>query len=194
MDAVDFVKLLVWGWFVQPKASLNQLAAFGSQLDQTITARRDGKTCSAAHLALQSWDLYLTNLPTEWTSQDICNLCKLRWQIELSFRMWKSQLRLTYVAAWRIERVLCQLYAHLIGCVLAHALTADWRCHEDIEYSPVKLLQRYFLTLWSEAVSPLTFCLQDAFKRFARRDKRKKAPSTFSVFGRFNSPLYYEVL
>lgn len=148
-------------------------------------ARRAGKTASAAHLSLQGWDLYLTNLPAEWSSQDIQSLYKLRWQIELIFRLWKSQLRLAHVGSWRVERVLCQLYAHLIGCVLAHALTADWRCREGVEYSPVKLLQllhHYFLTIWSETIAPLTFSLEDAFKRFARKDKRKKAPSSFSLF------------
>ena len=148
-------------------------------------ACKDGKTCSATHLSLQSWDLYLTNLPTEWTSQDIQNLYKLRWQIELIFRMWKSQLRLAHFGQWRVERVFSQLYAHLIGCVLAHALTADWRCREGVEYSPVKLLQllhQYFLTIWHETISQFTFCLEDAFKRFARKDKRKKAPSSFFAF------------
>ena len=148
-------------------------------------ARNDGKTCSAAHLSLQSWDLHLTNLPTEWTSQDIQNLYKLRWQIELIFRTWKSQLRLADFGHWRIERVLCQLYAHLIGCVLCHALTAHWRCREGAQYSPVKLLQLlqyYFLIIWYETIYPFTFCLEDAFKRFARKDKRKKAPSSLFAF------------
>ena len=148
-------------------------------------ALNDGKTCSAAYLALQGWNLYLTNLPTEWTSQDIQNLYKLRWQIELIFRTWKSQLRLAHFGQWRIERVLCQLYAHLIGCVLSHALTADWRCPEGVEYSPVKLLQllqHYFLTIWYETIGHFTFCLEDAFKRFARKDKRKKAPSSLFAF------------
>jgi hypothetical protein len=148
-------------------------------------ARNDGKTCSAAHLSLQSWDLYLTNLAAGWTSQDIQNLYKLRWQIELIFRTWKSQLRLAHFGQWRIERVLCQLYAHLIGCVLCHALTAHWRCREGAEYSPVKLLQllqQYFLIIWYETICHFTFCLEDAFKRFARKDKRKKAPSSLFPF------------
>ena len=148
-------------------------------------ARNDGKTCSSAHLSLQGWDLYLTNLPAEWTSQDIQNLYKLRWQIELIFRTWKSQLRLAHFGPWRIERVLCQLYAHLIGCVLAHALTAHWRCREGVEYSPVKLLQllqHYFLIIWYETIWHFSFCLEDAFKRFARKDKRKKAPSSLFAF------------
>ncbi len=37
LDAASFVKLLVWGWFAQPQASLNQLAALGSHLHQLIT-------------------------------------------------------------------------------------------------------------------------------------------------------------
>jgi Transposase DDE domain len=149
-------------------------------------AHKDGgKTCSATYLSLQNWDLYLTNLPADWTNQEIQNLYKLRWQIELIFRMWKSQLRLAHFGQWRVERVLCQLYAHLIGCVLAHALTANWRCRKNIEYSPVKLLQllhQYFLTIWYETIAHFTFYLEDAFKRFARKDKRKKAPSTFFAF------------
>jgi hypothetical protein len=148
-------------------------------------AHKTGKTCSEAYLSLQSWDLYLTNLPAEWTCQEIQNLYKLRWQIELIFRAWKSQLQLAHFGQWRIERVLCQLYAHLIGCVLSLALIAAWRCPDGAEYSPVKLLQllqQYFLIIWRETIYPFTFCLEDAFKRFGHKDKRKKAPSSLSAF------------
>lgn len=148
-------------------------------------ARKNGQTCSAAYLSLQSWDLYLTNLPPEWTSQDIQNLYRLRWQIELVFRSWKSQFHLAEFGQWRIERVLCQLYAHLIGCVLSLALTTSWRCRDETEYSPVKLLQllqQHFLLLWHDLIRPFHCSLEETFQRFARKDKRKKVPSTFFLF------------
>src|SRR5690606_29751840 len=136
-----------------------------------------GKTCSTNYLDLQGWDLYLTNLPPSWTHAEIEALYRLRWQIALVFRAWKSQLRLAHCGNWRIDRVLCQLYAHLIGCVLVHALTAPWRYRAFEEFSLVKLLQllqRHLPRFWHHPPEVFTATLEDAFRHFARKDKRKK--------------------
>jgi len=52
-------------------------------------------------------------------------LYTVRWQIELVFKLWKSQMQLNHIAGLRKERVQVELYAKLIGLMtvrlLAHA-------------------------------------------------------------------------
>jgi hypothetical protein len=65
----------------------------------------------------------------------------LRWQIELLFKLWKSYCRLARVAGRRRERVLCDLYAKLIGIVITQFLMAPWRLTAAGELSAVKALR-----------------------------------------------------
>lgn len=83
---------------------------------------------TAKHLALQAWNLFITNGPPEWLdSQQTLQLYRVRWQIELLFRLWKSQAKLSQVGRYRKARIICQLYARLIALVLFNWLAAPWR-------------------------------------------------------------------
>lgn len=52
LDAASFVKLLVWGWLAQPKASLNQLAAFAEHLGQHIPPQAIAERLDASAVML----------------------------------------------------------------------------------------------------------------------------------------------
>jgi hypothetical protein len=155
-------------------------------------AKSNHQTCSSQLLALQDWEILVTNLPAEhWSLSDIFALYALRWHIELVFRAWKSQLKLAQLGNWRPERLFCQLYAHLIACVLAHAWTAAWRYRHSAEYSFPKclyLLQAWLPALLKQLALPhpnflaLSCSLDNAFLRFARKEKRRKVPSSFAAF------------
>jgi len=68
----------------------------------------------------------------------------IRKQIEWIFRVWKSQLQVHYFGKnWRIERVLCQRYPHLIGILLCHRLTAGWLLQDKQEHSFSKCVKLF---------------------------------------------------
>lgn len=90
-------------------------------------ARQNGYTASQRSLMLCDWEIIITNLSRDWTAQQILDLYRVRWQIELVFKSWKSYLKLLDYGYWRAERVLCQLYATLIGAVLTQATFAAVR-------------------------------------------------------------------
>jgi len=59
------------------------------------TARRKGRTPSAQHLELMNWSIFITNVPvTMLTLQQVVLLYSLRWQIELLFKLCKSECAL----------------------------------------------------------------------------------------------------
>lgn len=153
--------------------------------------KSDGKTCSKTYLFLLGWDILLTNLASEdWLIAQIFDLYPIRFQIEWLFRIWKSQLKVDRFGNWRIERILCQLYAHLIGIVLCQRLSAGCLWRNGQEYSLYQCVQ-----LIQNRISDLMKCiargwwgikawrqrLETAFGQFGRKTKRKKVPSTCQI-------------
>jgi hypothetical protein len=96
-------------------------------------ARRDGRTPRQAALAWADWTLLLTNVPAEQLSvPEALVLVRVRWQIELLFKLWKAQRRLGAWCSAKPWVILCELYAKLIGLVLQHwlLLVACWPAPE----------------------------------------------------------------
>jgi hypothetical protein len=119
------------------------------------------------------------------TMRQVVLIYTLRWQIELLFKLWKSEGQLDRVAGKRRERVLCEVYAKLIGMVIFHYLTAPVRWAER-ELSLVKALQifRRYVDEMALALDNLPdLCnlldkLTSRWQRFALKDKRRKRLST----------------
>ena len=152
-------------------------------------ARKKGRTVSPRHLSLLDWAIVVTNVPAErLSSHAVMTLYRVRWQIELFFKLCKSQFRLARLGHWRLPRVLCYLYARLIGIVLFQNMLVPWRFHAGRELSPPKafrIVRRRALALLLAVASrgaelaALLAEIQDDFLRFALKTPRKKSPSTF---------------
>jgi hypothetical protein len=153
-------------------------------------AHREGYCCSPAYLVLLGWDMLLTNAPG-LDNRVIFLLYALRWQIELLFKVCKSQLALDHIGHWSRPRLFCQFYARLIGLVLALAFTADVRFADDFELSFPKALQliqaavpallRVLRLRWHGWRAWLSRLKLD-FLRFAPKTKRKQSPSSHRCF------------
>lgn len=149
-------------------------------------ARRKGRTLSAEKKAWLEWNVYITNVPaTMLTLRQVVLMYILRWQIELLFRLWKSEAQLDRVAGHLRERVLCEIYAKLIGMVVFHYLTAPVRWAER-ELSPTKALQtlrRHVMKIakMMDSLPDLQAALAELIRRwqrFALKDKRRSRLST----------------
>ncbi len=151
-------------------------------------ARRKGRTLRPRHLALLDWNVFVTNVPQALLStREVARLYRVRWQVELIFKVWKSEAQVDRVAGRRRERVLCELYAKLIGVVVTHLLSAPLRWVER-ELSLTKayqVLQRLAIRL---AQSLTDLCqlaqqlttLQNRWLKFGLKDRRKTRLSTFA--------------
>jgi len=150
-------------------------------------ADKQKQTCTARHLKWLEWEILVTNLPDEWSVEDLFILYGIRWQIEIVFRVWKSELGIADYGEWRAERVMCQFYARLIGAILCHQ-TFGWirACtHPLLSLAKtVKLIRHHLPALltvirkqwrtlpqWTQRVS-------QALLTHGLHDKRKTTPTT----------------
>jgi hypothetical protein len=149
-------------------------------------AKEKGRAPARAAMALAAWNVVITNIPQELLSlEEAFVLTRVRWQIELLFKLWKSHGR---VDDWRTtnpERILCEVYAKLLGLVYQHWLIAACG-RSDPERSLFKaaqVIQSSVVDLARALTSPahLLTVLQDierVLKRFARLNKRRTTPTT----------------
>ncbi len=151
------------------------------------TARRKGRIPSERHLELLNWSIFITNVPATMLSlQQVVLLYSVRWQVELLFKLCKSECALARVAGRRRERVLSELYAKLIGVVVLQFLLAPYRDHER-ELSIVKgvrIIQHHVARLITSMgnLDQLIETLQNLVARFlknGRKDKRQKRLTTY---------------
>lgn len=155
-------------------------------------AKADGRrpTPPAHRLALLDWAIFVTNVPPDLLSvEQVTLIYRLRWQIELIFKVWKSCGKLKEIGQFRVERVLCQLYARLVALVLFHFLIAPTiALHKDLSLTKAfSLLKRQALRLidalaknGNQLVAALKKIDRDLL-RLGRMDKRKKKPSTYHL-------------
>lgn len=76
---------------------------------------RKGHTTTDAYKARCRFNLFITNTDSgEVSSKQVCQLYKLRWQIELMFKIWKSICGIDKLKPMKYHRFLCILYAKLL--------------------------------------------------------------------------------
>jgi hypothetical protein len=169
---------------------LSQQAADARRRKILKKARRQRKNCTSDYLFLLGWDILLTNLGSqEWDLAHIFDLYAVRFQIEWVFRIWKDQLGLDKIGNWRPERVLCHVYAHLLGAIVVHMLSRSWRWGA-FEYSFCKIVQiiqgavrglMRCLRCLGWGFGAWLKCLEADFRHFGRKTKRRKSPSTLQI-------------
>ena len=156
-----------------------------------LNAKRRGESCSQRHLDLLGWALFITNVPADWLSpQQIMLVYRIRWQVELVFKLWKSQAALDAVGYYGLARVLCQFYARLLGLILFHWSVTPCRSIPSGEISLPKafaVFQRFALRFmdvlrWhGRGLAHLLERIDDDFRRFALKTIRRKSPSTLQL-------------
>jgi hypothetical protein len=150
---------------------------------------RKGKTPGKRVLSLTSWTVLVTNIPFELLSlEEAFILKRIRWQIELLFKLWKSS---NSIDEWRSKkpyRILCEIYAKLLIVIIQHwiLLFSCWRYPERSLFKAVKVIMKYACTL-AIAMRSSIYCLQEVLEIICRclskckLNKRKKAPNTYQL-------------
>ena len=149
-------------------------------------AKDKGRAPAKAALALAAWNVLITNIPPALLSLDeALVLMRLRWQIELLFKLWKSHGK---VAAWRSAnpaRILCEVYAKLLALVFQQWLVvaSGWDDPERSLFKAAQVVRSYAAELASafgqaEQFVGILRTMARVIQRSARMNKRRKTPTT----------------
>ena len=153
------------------------------------SARDKGHNPSAVALALAAWRILITNIPAEMVSlEEALIVVKVRWQIELLFKLWKSQGR---VDRWRTEkaaRIMCEVYAKLLALVLQQWVLAVscWMYPDRSLVKAAQVVRDHAVELASSRARPerleeVLETIQRVLKRTARMNTRLKHPNTYQL-------------
>jgi hypothetical protein len=152
-------------------------------------ARDKGYRLSSARLALCDWSVWLTNAPAALLSKwEVRVVSRVRWQIELLFKLWKSHGQIAASRSERPYRVLCEVYAKLLAMVVQHwVLLVAWRQGGDWSLrKAARQVRQHALHLASvlRRVRPLRAVLrllQRGLRHGLKTQKRRSKPALFQL-------------
>lgn len=152
-------------------------------------AKKKGRQVSASSLAACAWTILVTNVAAQFLSLDEAFvLMRVRWQIELLFKLWKSEGQLDKSRRERAEAVLCEVYAKLIAMIIQHwlMLTTCWDVVERSLPKVARLLRRSVGRLLgamddAERMEEALHSLQRKLATVGRQTSRRKHPNTYQL-------------
>jgi hypothetical protein len=152
-------------------------------------ARDKGRQVSATRLARAAWTLFVTNGPAErLTWREALVLGRMRWQIELLFKLWKSYGHVDESRSTKPWRILCEVYAKLLAMLVQHwiFLVSFWAYPDRSLTKAAQTVQQHALHLaitfasvhrLGRALRIVTHCLTVG----CRMNRRKKHPNTYQL-------------
>ncbi len=158
-------------------------------------AKHKGQAVSQERLRLAGWTVLVTNAPPNLLSlEEALVLYRARWQIELLFKLWKQHGQ---VDTWRSAqpwRILCEVYAKLLGLLVHHwlLLTSCWQFPNRSWVKALQTVRRSAALLLGalRGLLPLTVALEQIARTLAagcRLNRRKQHPSTYQLLLNWSS-------
>jgi hypothetical protein len=152
-------------------------------------AQREGQVVSPARLTLVGWLVYVTNVPPDLlTFDEFFRLSRIRWQIELLFKLWKSEGRLDESRSHNPWRVLCEVYTKLLALLIQHwvLLVSCWQFPDRSLTKAIHTVRRFALSLAIAWPSPAALCsvlsiISRCLAHGCRIFRKRKYPATFQL-------------
>jgi hypothetical protein len=149
-------------------------------------AQKHSKAINHQSFLLADYDLVLTNVPPHLLSlPEALVLLHLRWQIELLFKLWKQHGLLDQWRTHNRWRVLCEVYAKLIGLLIQHWMLVVFCWHEPhrslVKAAKAIRLHAILLAYAFAGELPTTWVLskiQRMADRGSRLNSRQSHPNT----------------
>jgi hypothetical protein len=133
---------------------------------------------------LAEWTIFATNVPADMlTIDEALVLGRCRWQIELLWKLWKSEGRIDESRSAKPWRILTEVYAKLLGMVVQHwmLLTSCWSFADRSLRKASSTIRAHALTLaivlpHRHLVRQTLRTMQRMLQRGSRVGKRKQRP------------------
>ena len=154
-------------------------------------AKRKNSQLKPETLTLCDWTILITNLPVDpYPPEKILAFQRLRWQIELLFKLWKSDLGLDQWRSQKPYRILTEVYAKLLLALIQHwfILLGCWHLQRRSLVKAVQTLRKHAFHILAAlaSLSHLTKILRLVLPSLARCSvqRRKARPATFQLLER----------
>lgn len=152
-------------------------------------ARHRGQAVSKDRLALADWNIFVTSVPVELlTVREALVLARVRWQIELLFKLWKSHGRIDEWRSRKSWRILCEVYAKLVAMIIQHwlLLLSCWRFPDRSLVKAATTIRNHAITLTCSiastyALSHAIAVIQRCLSVGCRINKRRAQPHTYQL-------------
>lgn len=161
-------------------------------------ARKKQKSVTFLREQLVDYNIFITNADESLLSiKEVIVLMKMRWQIELLFKLWKSEGKIAQWRTKKVFRILTEIYAKLIVMVMQHwiILIACWQYPDRSLTKAVRIIRK--------DLSHLIFSFKDilqlqkalkqisnSLKKGVKTNKRKKNPAAYQLLNKPQSLSY----
>ena len=152
-------------------------------------AEKKGRTLTQEAREFARWSIFITNVDSSILSDyQVYLVYLLRWQVELFFKLCKSEAGIDKINGRKHNRVICEIYAKLICITILLYICFPIRWQDNQEISFHKAYQQFhqrasefFLALTSQyRLSKFLDGFWDDLKDFALKEKpRKKRLATY---------------
>jgi hypothetical protein len=161
-----------------------------------LAARDKGRQVSATRLALAAWTLCVTNVPAErLTLREALVLGRMRWQIELLLKLWKSHGHVDESRSTNPWRILGEVYAKRLAMLVQHwvFLVSFWAYPDRSLPKAAQTGQRHALHLASalssvQRLGRALLTVQCCLAAGCRMNRRKKHPNTYQLLLQATGP------
>jgi hypothetical protein len=131
----------------------------------------------------------VTNVPpAQLTLREALVLARVRWPVELLFKLWKSHGHIDESRSTKPWRMLCEVYAKLVAMLVQHwvCLVSCWTYPERSLVTAAQTVQKHALPMASAlpslhrliiALTPVTRCIAAG----CRMNRRRKQPNTYQL-------------
>jgi len=154
-------------------------------------ANKRGEPPGEAALAMCGWTVFLTNVPQEKLSwREVWVAYRLRWQVELLFKRWKSLGGLGQSRGEKEQRLVVEVYAKLLGALLRQWLLMStgqgWRLGCSLHKMEAVIQD------WALALARALGCFSELVRLLA--DLAEVLRNTPGVDRRANKPAAFQTL
>ncbi len=169
--------------------------------DANKQARKKGETISKNRKLLLSFSVFVTNAPEDMISAGfVGTVYRLRWEIELVFKRWKSQLEIDYLKGIHKERIDCLIWSRLCTVVILELIIGYFKTITEklnaVELSEVKTIQylmrsnSFSLAMAQNKLEAFFAQMEKDVLRMLLKDKRSRKTMREKVLHKEN---YYDI-
>lgn len=164
------------------------------------TAKKQGRTLTKKSLTLLDFSIFITNVPKViWPAEVVGTIYRLRWQIELLYKSWKSGLQIDYLKGINHNRIESLLYVRMIMVLIINEI---YKIMDYIGGRTGNVVSMHKVYIWMKCAQRLQRILAGKFSWWEERhltgmvakcmSKQKRKSKKTSLQAIYEGDFYYQ--